>query len=138
MTPKKIIYKLDQLQEFDYPSTACSLFLLPNGRMHGTSKLFDHSKTLESILGRKLKSDYEFCNIMANLSIVRIVVNDYKHLFVSVNAIATDSQKQTLKDLGTYGNYESVSIDNNMDMTPGAPSTDYIRRIMGLKFRFSF
>ena len=42
-------------KEYYFPDNVCSLFLMPDGWMFGTSKLIDHVSVLEPILEKRFQ-----------------------------------------------------------------------------------
>ena len=134
VSTKIILTKLGKLEEYHYPiGGQYSLFLLPDGRLVGTDKIVDHQNILEKIMKRKIVSNQEFFDILVKIGCIRITVN-LRNLSVDISIIPTTEQKYTLQDLGMYGKYEDIAVDNMHEYVPNAPSNAYGRRLLGLSF----
>ena len=129
---KKVLRELGKLKEYHYPTEKCDLFLLPDGKLIGNN-ILTHQNMLEKILKRKIKSTQELFDIIVEIGCVRMSVNA-SILFVDISIKPTTEQKQTLEELGMYGKYIEIIVDNMHEYVPDAPSNNYGRRLLKLPF----
>lgn len=132
---KKILNELSKLQEYDYPTEQSSVFILPDGKMVGSNKIFNHGKMLEQIIGEDLDVKKFFRYLVAT-RVVRLVVDD-SILYININTHLTNKQKNILKKLRKHSKYDDFAVDMygyhlHTYATTG-PNEDYIYSLLDLK-----
>lgn len=128
-SPKILLKKLSKLEEYYYPTTTCSLFLLPDGKLVGADNLFQHRKILEQLMNRKIPNDQDAIDILIKTCVSRIIINDYNVLHVNLLVYPTQEQKFTLEGLGMCGKYSEIVVDINDKLAPNAPSWRMVSRL---------
>ena len=129
---KKLLRKIPLYNEYYYPNSGCSLFLMPDGRLYGKPGIMQHESMFEEMLGRKV-DDRKFMKLMAESNISRIIVNNKPMLHLDCMADPTSMQIATLRDLVNYGNYWKVVIGTYPEVVPDSPSENQIRKLLGIK-----
>ena len=131
---KKILRELGKLEEYNYPIGDYSLFILPDGRMVGTSGNFKHQLIFEKILKCKITDNQEFINILIAINCIKVITNNFSCLYVDIVTPVTVEQKHTLEGLGMYSKYINIIVDNLREYAPDGPSRNYCRRLLKLPF----
>lgn len=114
ITPEILQKKIATLNEYYYPDTRCTLFLLPDGRMYGTSKLFDHKHMLETLLKEKIDNDGMVTDILKKNNISTVVTYD-NLLSIYLVGYPTNTQRKILREIVDYGHYDRFNFDCAID-----------------------
>lgn len=107
--PNILLKKLETVQEYPLPPYKSSLFILPNGKMVGSTKVFDHVKIMEKVMKKKLTDD-DLINILLKTKIGKLLTNDTL-LIIGFGCVMNTSQRRTLKDLIAMGKYDKFSFN---------------------------
>ena len=131
---QKILKELNKLPKYKYPPEQSSAFLLPDGKMVGSDRIFNHCMMLEKIVGTKLGVQLFFHHLVA-LRAIKLTVSD-SVLYININTYTTKKQETVLKNLGKSGKYKHYALDTDMChivSKTDVPDNNYIYNLLGLE-----
>ena len=117
MQIKTMIRHLRKEKKYDYPRMPCSLFMLPDGNMHGVYKRLAHQEIFERLCdASKMESREKWdavTEFVKKANIVRIDIGEKQELFLDIEPKLYAAQIDALRGLVMSEIYPRVIISSS-------------------------